>query len=188
MIDLVGALSFATLGLLAWPPVEYWIHRWLHVRQSPVAGFHQEHHLTPARVFTTPLVWVPIAAILILGGSALAGPWGGGAFAVGLVAGFLRYEIVHYRIHFCAPATASERRRREHHLAHHFRKPRAYFAVSSPLWDRVFGTLPDAHAADYAAVARHPTLREPSNLGILVPRRRPSRSASRPSSPPKEAP
>jgi dihydroceramide fatty acyl 2-hydroxylase len=30
---------------------------------------------------------------------------------------------------------------RQHHLTHHYRMPESRFGVSSPLWDRVFGTL-----------------------------------------------
>jgi dihydroceramide fatty acyl 2-hydroxylase len=31
---------------------------------------------------------------------------------------------------------------RQHHLTHHYRTAEVRFGVSSPLWDRVFGTLP----------------------------------------------
>ncbi|MCX7670270.1 MAG: sterol desaturase family protein [Anaerolineae bacterium] len=32
---------------------------------------------------------------------------------------------------------------KRYHMMHHFKQPDAYFGVSSPLWDMVFGTRPD---------------------------------------------
>jgi sterol desaturase/sphingolipid hydroxylase (fatty acid hydroxylase superfamily) len=33
---------------------------------------------------------------------------------------------------------------RQQHMHHHFKTPNKRFGVSSPLWDYVFGTMPDA--------------------------------------------
>ncbi|MDX1650830.1 MAG: sterol desaturase family protein, partial [Myxococcota bacterium] len=87
-----------------------------------------------------------------------------GAAVAGLLAGFARYEYVHWRIHFRAPRSARERLLRSHHLAHHVRDASAYHGVTTRLWDRAFGTLPDRWPEDYARVADHPPLEGSSNL------------------------
>jgi dihydroceramide fatty acyl 2-hydroxylase len=167
---LLELLALAALGALLWPLVEYGIHGGLsHIWRSPVAAFHWEHHIHPERVFTSPLAWVP-TLMAIHGLAALAlGPLQAGGLALGLLAGFLRYERIHYRIHFCAPRSERERRLRAHHLAHHFRNPKAYYGVSTPFWDRVFGSLPATAAEDYARVADRPPLEGRSNFGGLWP-------------------
>ena len=143
------------LGLAAWPLLEYTIHGVLaHGLRTPVSPLHWVHHVHPGRVFTSPLAWVPLVALLYaLAGSQL-GRAPGPALVSGLLAGFLHYEYVHWRIHFRQPRSERERRLREHHLAHHYRNPKAYLGVTTRFWDRVFGTLPAAHRADYAAVAQ----------------------------------
>jgi sterol desaturase/sphingolipid hydroxylase (fatty acid hydroxylase superfamily) len=164
----VGLTGVGAFGL--WPLVEYGIHGGLsHLWRSPVAPFHWEHHAHPGRVFTSPLAWVPIAALLYVILALALGAFLGGWLALGLVAGFLRYEWIHYRIHFRAPRTERERRRRAHHLAHHFRNPRAYFGVSTAFWDRVFGSVPASAEQDYARVADWPPLAGRSNFGSLWP-------------------
>ena len=77
---------------------------------------------------------------------------------------------MHWRFHFRPPASERERRLRAHHLAHHFRNPRAYHGVTTRFWDRVFGSLPAECERDYAAVIDLPPLEGRSNLGQLLPR------------------
>ena len=159
------------LGAASWPFVEYLIHGWLsHVFQTFVTPLHWEHHREPRRVFTSPLAWVPIMVLMALGLSR----WLGAPLALagtgGLLLGFLRYEYVHWRIHFRAPRSRSQAVLREHHLAHHFVRPSAYFGVTTRLFDRAFGSLPADHVEDYARVRSRPPLTGPSNLGQLIPR------------------
>lgn len=156
------------LGWLSWSLVEYGIHGILaHRFQTPVSPLHWGHHRTPAAVFTSPLAWVPTALVLFAAAAAVAGSLPAAALLLGLLAGFFHYEYVHWRIHFREPRSDRERLLREHHLAHHFRNPRAYHGVTTRLWDRVFGTLPADHAADYARVADRRPLQGPSNLAEI---------------------
>jgi dihydroceramide fatty acyl 2-hydroxylase len=173
---LFEVLALAAVGLLLWPLVEYGVHGWLsHAWRTPVTPFHWEHHIHPERVFTSPLAWVPSLALIYGLGALTLGAWPAAGLALGVLAGFLRYERIHYRIHFRVPRNERERRLRAHHLAHHFRNPRAYFGVTTPFWDRVFGSLPESAAEDYARVADRPPLPGRSNLGSIrpsIPRRR----------------
>jgi hypothetical protein len=159
-------------GLLAWPLLEYFVHGLLSHRWRTFASpMHWGHHVDPHAVFTSPIAWVP-SAILLWGLAALAvGPEISAGFVAGVVAGFLRYEVAHWRIHFREPRTDHERLMRRHHLAHHFCDPASYHGVTTRFWDIVFRTLPEEHAQHYAAVADSPLLTGASNvprpLGVL---------------------
>ena len=159
-------------GLLLWPLVEYLIHGVLaHGLRTPVSPLHWGHHRAPERVFTSPLAWVPSLALVFAGLAFFLDAAPAAALSAGLLVGFLHYEYVHWRIHFRAPRSDREARLRVHHLAHHYRNPLAYYGVSTRLLDRAFGSLPKQWETDYAAVADHPPLGGPSNLGQLIPRR-----------------
>ena len=148
------------------------IHGWLsHTFRTFAGPLHWEHHRDPRRVFTSVVVWLPAGVALLLALALAIGLAPAGAVAVGTLAGFLRYEYVHWRIHFRAPRNSRQERLRVHHLAHHFRDPKAYHGVTTRFWDSVFGTLPASHAEDYARVAHHGPLTGASNFGTLRPRR-----------------
>ena len=166
------ALALFALGFLLWPLVEYAIHGWLsHRFQTFVSPLHWGHHRNPHNVFTTVLAWGPVAAVIGVGLGLVFGALPAAAITGGVLTGFLRYEYVHWRIHFRAPLNERQRRLRAHHLAHHFCNPKAYFGVTTTLLDRLFGSLPPTFEADYARVADRPPLRGPSNFGTLWPRR-----------------
>ncbi len=170
-MSVLGPLLYLAVGLLLWPFVEYLIHGVLaHGLRTPVSPLHWGHHRAPERVFTSPLAWLPVLALVFGGLAALLDAPRAAALSAGLLAGFLRYEYVHWRIHFRAPRSEREALRRAHHLAHHHLNPRAYYAVSNRLLDRLFGSLPEQWESDYAAVAEHPPLGGSSNLGQLIPR------------------
>lgn len=163
--------ALAVIGFLGWPLVEYTIHGFLsHRFRTPVSPLHWGHHEQPSRVFTSPLAWVPVAALVYAGLAAAIGVLLALPAIAGLLAGFFRYEYVHWRFHFRAPKSARERRLRAHHLAHHFRNPGAYHGVTTRFWDRVFASLPAESERDYAAVIDLPPLEGSSNLGQLLPR------------------
>lgn len=165
LLALVIALVAAS-GFAAWGFVEYLIHGILsHRFRTPVSPMHWGHHREPRAVFTSPLAWVPVAALVWAGLAAGAGVALASAFTAGLLAGFARYERTHWRIHFRAPRSPREELLRAHHLAHHFRNPRMYHGVTTRFWDRRLGTLPDEHERDYASVAHVPPIAGPSNWG-----------------------
>ena len=139
---LADTLIFAA-GLFAWTLLEYVIHGVLgHAHQTFVTQLHAVHHRDPRAVFALR-AWIPVAVVLTLGW-AIFGAAPAGIFLGGLAAGFAGYELIHYRIHFSRPSCALEARLRARHLAHHFRAPNAIFGVTTPLWDVVFGTEPEA--------------------------------------------
>jgi|GEM_PF-795098 sterol desaturase/sphingolipid hydroxylase (fatty acid hydroxylase superfamily) len=131
-----------TLGLFTWTFVEYVIHGFMgHIYRTFVTPLHAAHHRDPHAVFTVG-AWMPLALITLI----LLWAFGfapATVFWLGIMAGFVTYEIEHYRIHFAQPSCAYEARLRLHHLAHHRAAPNACFGVTSRLWDRIFGSEPE---------------------------------------------
>jgi sterol desaturase/sphingolipid hydroxylase (fatty acid hydroxylase superfamily) len=142
------------LGLCAWTFVEYTIHGFLsHIFTTFVTPQHFGHHRDPHLVFTAGM-WAPLALLsaLIFG---IFGMTPATAVWLGLVVGFVSYELFHYRIHFARPICALEDRMRTRHLVHHMKAPNQIFGVTNRIWDRVFGSEPEEnHLAELrAAVA-----------------------------------
>jgi len=165
---LVDGLIFVA-GLFAWTLVEYVIHGVLaHAHRTFVTPLHNEHHVDPRAVFAMR-AYIPTAVVLIVLVT-IFGMAPGMIFLFGIVAGFAIYEFVHYRIHFATPSIALEARLRARHLAHHLREPDAIFGVTTPIWDRVFGTEPDpVRMRELAAAgARVEPLSGSSNLGRAI--------------------
>ena len=163
----VGLLVAAASGLLVWTFLEYLVHGILsHRFRTFVTPLHGSHHKEPRAVFTSVAAWGPLAALIMVASTFALGRIHGLCFGLGVLAGFLHYEWFHWRIHFREPRTPRERLLRAHHLAHHFRDGRNYHGVTTRFWDRVFGTLSEDRATDYAAVASIPPLPGPSNFGM----------------------
>jgi len=159
------AIGLVLAGFCCWGLLEYAIHSLLaHRWKTFVSPLHANHHRNPRNVFTSPIAVVPIA-LLLFGAAALAtSPLQASCFVGGVLAGFSRYEWMHWRFHFREPRSQRERLLRSHHLAHHFCNARSYHGVSTRLWDRVFGTLPTGWKEDYARVDKRAPLTGRSNF------------------------
>jgi len=162
-------LAMFVLGVFVWTFLEYAIHGFLsHIFVTFATPFHAGHHRNPHMVFTAG-AWMPTAIVsaLIFG---IFGMTPATTIWLGVVAGFLGYEFLHYRIHFARPICALENRMRTRHLAHHLRAPAQIFGVTNSIWDRALGTEPDdARLAELrASVAMTPPLTGPSNLRLVV--------------------
>jgi sterol desaturase/sphingolipid hydroxylase (fatty acid hydroxylase superfamily) len=165
---LAGWLLFFPLGLFAWSLLEYVIHGPLsHHMGGYASRMHLYHHRHPEDIFTPPTAWVPLALLIFLAHWLLFGIDVALPLSLGSVMGFLRYEWLHWRIHFREPRNAFETRIRAHHLAHHYRRANSCFGVTTPFWDRVFKTLPESYDEDCAWALEKPVLTTKSNFSRL---------------------
>jgi sterol desaturase/sphingolipid hydroxylase (fatty acid hydroxylase superfamily) len=139
----------AVTGALTWTVTEYGLHRFaMHALggRGLASREHLSHHadvtyFSPASkkiasaAATSAVAWPAVAAA--------AGRRSATAFTVGMIATYFGYEVAHRRIHTHPPANRYGRWARRHHLRHHFGAPMRNFGVTSPVWDRAFGTVDD---------------------------------------------
>jgi sterol desaturase/sphingolipid hydroxylase (fatty acid hydroxylase superfamily) len=147
-------------GLLAWTLLEYVFHRFiLHatIRNPLLRSFvnesHLRHHLAPRdpdQILVKPLFALAVSAVIYAIILLISrNPFVSSGIMVGIWAGFLYYEAVHYRVHMSLTHSRLLQQQRRAHFYHHFSNSRQCFGVTSPLWDYVFGTMrkPDTGAA-----------------------------------------
>lgn len=143
---LVAPLFAAALGALGWTLLEYILHRFVFHGASATrlgAKEHRQHHakvdyFAPwwqkalAALAVTAVMW-PLAIVA-------SGVTMGLSFTAGFAGMYLLYEVLHRRAHTRPPTGPYGRWRRRNHFAHHFVDPRRAQGVTTPIWDRVFGT------------------------------------------------
>ena len=129
--------------------MEYVIHRFaFHERRGKNYGSreHLLHHASrDYRLWKNPEAWVGV----VLVGGALGACWRAagrparraGASALGYVVAYFTYEAIHGIAHCFAPRTRYGRWYRKHHFHHHFAEPLRNQGVTTPVWDKVFGTF-----------------------------------------------
>jgi sterol desaturase/sphingolipid hydroxylase (fatty acid hydroxylase superfamily) len=133
-------------GAAAWTLVEYLLHRFIFHGRSPKmigAGEHRQHHARPdyfAPWWQKALAAVAVTAAVLPGLAFAAGVEIAFSFTFGFIAMYLLYEVLHRRAHTHPPRGPYGRWRRRNHFAHHFADPRRAHGVTSPIWDRMFGT------------------------------------------------
>ncbi len=139
------------LGVLAWTLTEYAIHRFVfHLKPRSKLGqyllflMHGVHHDYPndsRRLVMAPAVSLPLAVLFywlfrgLFGESLLL------AFFPGFVFGYICYDMIHFATHHYRLRSKVGQLLRQNHLKHHYQNGDLGFGVSSPLWDKVFGTL-----------------------------------------------
>ena len=147
-----GIAGIAVLALFIWTLTEYCLHRFVfHYPARSRAGrylvflFHGVHHAAPrdkTRLVMPPaggvlvfLVLYPIFKLLV------PAPWIEPFIAFFLV-GYLCYDYIHYATHHFAMRPRFLHFLKVYHLQHHYGAKGVRYGVSSPVWDRIFGTYP----------------------------------------------
>ena len=139
----------AVAGALSWTWAEYGLHRFA-MHQMRGRGLASQEHLKHHADVT---YFAPTSKKLLsaAGTAAVAWPvanavtdrrWAT-AFTGGMLSTYFWYELVHRRLHTHPPTGAYGRWARRSHLHHHFGAPMRNLCVTSPVWDKVFGTYDD---------------------------------------------
>ena len=152
-VDVLTAAGLCLGGLFVWTLSEYFLHRYVfHWTKDTAFGrrvhflLHGVHHDYPNdsdRLVMPLLTSLPLAVIFYtafyfaFGGVRLAEP-----FYAGYVIGYLCYDGTHYAVHHFKQTSAIGKFLKRHHMLHHHADHSGGFGVSSPLWDHVFGTMP----------------------------------------------
>jgi sterol desaturase/sphingolipid hydroxylase (fatty acid hydroxylase superfamily) len=151
-LGVAPVLGVFVLGLLAWSLAEYLLHRFVFHFQPDtrwgrrlhfiIHGVHHDYPHDPMRLVMPPSVSIPLAIVTFIGFRALLGPAWSLPFFAGFVVGYLFYDMTHYHIHHHRSQNRISLLLRRYHYRHPFQQSTRGFGVTSPLWDRVFGTFP----------------------------------------------
>jgi sterol desaturase/sphingolipid hydroxylase (fatty acid hydroxylase superfamily) len=137
-------------GLLIWTLLEYVIHKvgfhhptrspgWLAVQASH--GSHHEDPTDPLRIVAQLTTSLPVA-LLVFAALCLAfwDPKPAALVMVGVMIGYLAYEVIHFRIHLGRKSRWLPRALVRHHLYHHHKDQWRCYGVTTPLWDWMLRT------------------------------------------------
>ena len=151
--SVLHTLSFYAVGALFFTLIEYLAHRYLYhmgtagsarkVRlQYIMHGIHHDHPRDKKRLALPPLLSVVLATLFMGLFRLILGP-SGIAFGGGFMTGYATYLMVHYAVHTMNPPKNIFGVLWKHHNLHHYVGDTGAFGVSSPLWDHIFGTMPE---------------------------------------------
>lgn len=148
-ISTMVALFFS--GFIAWTLGEYVLHRFVYHKIKDASYdtglqyvFHGIHHQYPSdedRIILPPVPGLAIASLflgvyyLLMGTAALS-------FGAGFLMGYLVYISIHWMVH-SKPTPDRFAFWWNHHNIHHYQQHDRAFGVSTPIWDMVFGTMPE---------------------------------------------
>ena len=149
-VFLTTAVTFIG-GFLSFSLVEYLIHRFLfHFRPKSdkqkkllytMHGVHHEFPRDKDRLVMPPVVSILLACIFFALFYFLIGKYAF-IFFPGFIAGYSTYLFIHYAVHAYRPPNNFLKYLWKHHSLHHYKDTNSAFAVSFPLWDIIFGTMP----------------------------------------------
>jgi sterol desaturase/sphingolipid hydroxylase (fatty acid hydroxylase superfamily) len=147
------------VGLLVWSLAEYLLHRFVfHFeprsdRQEQIIYlFHGVHHHQPqvkTRLVMPPIISIPLGVLFYGLFSLVVSDWLGlshwfGPIISGFAIGYLIYDLMHYATHHFPMRSGVLKYLKRYHMMHHYKTPDQRYGVSSPLWDVVFRTKPEA--------------------------------------------
>jgi sterol desaturase/sphingolipid hydroxylase (fatty acid hydroxylase superfamily) len=143
------------LGVALWTLVEYATHRVIYHRLVALKKYHQAHHANPrAYIGAPPLLGTSVVFLISFLPVVSFAPILASGLSAGMLAGYTIYMLVHHAIHFWTPTPGTYLyRARLHHAVHHYRDDEGNFGVSTPFWDRIFGTR-IVHVTDLSLLAR----------------------------------
>ena len=151
-LALLPVLAIGVAGIITWTLTEYCLHRYLfHFPATSKVGkwlvflFHGNHHEDPkdkTRLVMPPAGAIPIMLVLyLLFGLFIPQPWIQ-PFCAFFIIGYLIYDYIHYSTHHFPMRNPVAKFLKHYHLKHHYAKEGGRYGVSSPLWDRIFGSDP----------------------------------------------
>ena len=139
-------------GWLVFTFAEYHIHkRFYHMeptsekRKELSYKFHGVHHDFPKdkqRLAMPPIMSLIIGTTLLFLLKLILGKYAF-SFLAGFMVGYACYLIVHYIVHIFRAPNNFFKALWTNHAIHHYQNEEIMFGVSSPIWDYVYGSLPE---------------------------------------------
>lgn len=139
------------LALLSWTLFEYLAHRflfhfenekpWVKRMHRAIHGIHHEYPRDTTRLIM-PAIPGTLIVLFLFGVFYLMMGIYTYIFLAGFIHGWSIYVSIHYIIHAYQPVPGFKILW-THHAKHHYKEGDKAFGVSSVLWDKIFGTMPD---------------------------------------------
>lgn len=139
------------IGALFFSFIEYCLHRFLfHFNttsdkqkkiQYNIHGVHHEFPKDKDRLVMPPVISVFLAAFFYFVFYFVLGEVHN-AFFAGFIEGYCIYLTIHYAVHRFKTPRNFLKILWKHHSLHHYGRNDTAYAVSMPLWDYIFGTMP----------------------------------------------
>lgn len=152
-------------GWMVFTLFEYLIHRFLfHFEantqkqkemQYKIHGVHHHFPKDKDRLAMPVVLSLVLAAMFFFLFTFLLGK-NGYPFFAGFIIGYAAYLYIHYAVHRYRQPHNFLSILWKHHSLHHYKSENTAFAVSNPLWDYVFGTLPPKKAIKKEDIERLP--------------------------------
>ncbi|BGP03112.1 Ceramide very long chain fatty acid hydroxylase SCS7 [Rhodotorula toruloides] len=140
------------VGNVIWTFLEYTMHRFLfhideHLPDRPfflMLHFllHGIHHYIPMdrmRLVMPPLLFFALQTPFTKLAHKLFPAWMANGIISGAFVFYVAYDVMHYALHH-TKLPEYVRKQKSYHMEHHYKEPELGFGVTSPFWDRVFGT------------------------------------------------
>ena len=151
-LSVTSVVLLLGFGFLSWGFIEYLLHRFIfhydarsRIGRKLVYHAHQSHHENPeahSRHLASLFLSMPVGAVYWLIAWAATGSWPAACYLlIGMAAGYLSYQWVHFQCHHRKSRVRLLRYLRKYHLLHHYKTPELRFGVTSPLFDLVFSTF-----------------------------------------------
>jgi sterol desaturase/sphingolipid hydroxylase (fatty acid hydroxylase superfamily) len=151
-LTILATVGLFFLGFFTFTLAEYLIHRFIfHIPgntetkkklQYTLHGVHHEYPKDKQRLAMPPVMSIVIGTLflfvfrLFLGDLVFA-------FLPGFLVGYASYLCVHYILHIFKPPNNRLKYLWAIHAVHHYKDQTKAYGVTSPLWDYVFGTMPE---------------------------------------------
>ncbi len=150
-LNFINVCWLFPMGMITFSLVEYAIHRWVfhfkptNVQQEKIKynihGVHHEYPRDKDRLVMPPVLSLVLATVFYMVFRTVLGPKVL-LFFPGFLFGYSAYLLIHYAVHRFRPPAGFLKVLWTHHALHHYREEDTAFGVSNPLWDYVFGTMP----------------------------------------------
>jgi dihydroceramide fatty acyl 2-hydroxylase len=157
------AAALFVAGIFVWTLTEYVLHRYVfHWVNDTTWGkrihfiLHGVHHDYPSdkdRLVMPLGASIPLGIVIYAIFYFTMGQYHGEPMYAGVALGYLGYDGAHYAIHHFKHTSRVGKFLRRHHMLHHHADHSGGFGVSSPLWDLVFRTMPQAKKRPSAPAA-----------------------------------
>jgi sterol desaturase/sphingolipid hydroxylase (fatty acid hydroxylase superfamily) len=143
-------IGYFLFGWLLWTFAEYMLHRFIfhmeakneseRMRVFLAHGYHHDFPDDPMRLVAPPLMsWGPAVIFAVVYYFAF-GRHQWLPIIAGTATGYVAYDWIHYYTHHGRPTGGIGKWLRKYHMKHHFKDGNAWYGVSTPIWDFVFGT------------------------------------------------